>query len=163
MQVNSGLLTETVDPKNVLMKLFSHKLISLEEMEEIKKIQAQSGKKEACEEMICFLLKEWKSETYNIFLEVLNSCDYEECTAQLQSNPITNTILPPSVSAPILPSIFPSYSVLSLLVSFIMHVFNLCTESYEGEALGGCVTNTDERNEHSYEGNNVKLGVAIFL
>ena len=88
VQVNSELLTKTIDPKDVLMAMFSHKLISLEEMDEIEKIQSESGKKRACEKMIYFFLKKWRSESYNMFLEVLKSCNYEECTVQLQSNPI---------------------------------------------------------------------------
>lgn len=93
IQVNFELLTETVDPQNVLVKSFSHKLISLEEMKEIERIQLQSGRKKSCEVMIYLLLKEWRSESYNRFLEVLNSCNYEECAVQLQSNLIATVTL----------------------------------------------------------------------
>ena len=120
--MNFETLTETIDPQNVLVKLFSHKLISLEEMKEIEQIQIQSGKKQACEEMMYLLLKEWRNESYNIFLEVLNRCNYEECTVQLQSNPLLYPALCLLLSSPqFLPSILIkcSHNYNSL---FMMHV-----------------------------------------
>ena len=45
------------------------------------------------------------------------------------------------------------------------HVSDLCTESYEAEALGVCVAFTDERTKNSYEGKNQcsMRGVVFFL
>ena len=86
MQVNYELLSERIDPQDVLGSMFAHKLISFEEKKKIKSIQQQSGKRSACEEMLDTLFNNWKKGTCERFIQVLESCDYKDCAAQLQSN-----------------------------------------------------------------------------
>ena len=88
MQVNYELLNKSIDPQDVLGSMFAHKLISFEEKLRIKRIQEQSGKKSACEEMLDTLFKNWKRGNCEIFIQVLESCDYKVCAAQIQSNSI---------------------------------------------------------------------------
>ena len=86
MQVNYELLSEKIDPRDVLKSMFANKLISLEQKKKIKSIQQQKGKGDACEEMLDTLLYNWKKGTCERFIQVLDSCDYKDCAAELQSN-----------------------------------------------------------------------------
>ena len=86
MQVNYELLTKSIDPEDVLGSMFAHKLISFEEKKRIKRKQEQSGKRSACEEVLDTLFNNWKKGTCERFIQVLDSCDYKDCAAQLQSN-----------------------------------------------------------------------------
>ena len=86
MQANYELLTESIDPQDVLRSMFGHKLISLEQKKMIKSIQQQRGKEDACEEMLDILLNNWKSRTCERLIQVLEKSNYKECAAQLQSN-----------------------------------------------------------------------------
>ena len=88
MQVNYELLTKHLDPQDVLRSMFSHKLISLKEKRKIASRQEQSGRRHACEEMLDILLNNWKTGTYERFIQVLEKSNYKECAAQLQSNKI---------------------------------------------------------------------------
>ena len=86
MQVNYEFLTKRVDPEDVLGSVFSCKLISFKEKNEISSIQDERGKKHACQMMLDTLLKNWKTGYYENIIQVLKNCDYEECAGQLQSN-----------------------------------------------------------------------------
>ena len=90
MQVNYELLTERVDPQDVLKSMFAHELISFEQKKKIKSIQQQKGRGDACEEMLDALFNNWKKGTCERFIQVLGSCDYKDCAANLQSNVLPN-------------------------------------------------------------------------
>ena len=135
------------------MSMFSHKLISLVEMDEIKRIQDQSGQKHACEELICLLLRRWRSETYNQFLEVLTSCSYEECRAQLQSNLISALLwISPLASCFPFSSLY-LYFLLSIALYFVIHISYFSTESYEIEHLAPSVAFIREITDNAYQSN----------
>ena len=91
MQVNYELLTKHIDPQGVLGSMFARELISFEDKMRIKSTQEQRGKRSACEEMLDILFNKWKKGTCERFIQVLESCDYKECAAQIQSKVISNT------------------------------------------------------------------------
>jgi len=86
LQVNYELLTKSIDPQDVLRSMFSHQLISLEQKKEIRSMQKQRGKEDACEEMLDILLNNWKRGTCERLIQVLEKSNYKECAVQLQSN-----------------------------------------------------------------------------
>ena len=83
IQINYELLTRRVDPYNVQTQLFCCDLLTIDDLVDIHEVYEESGKECACEKMIALLLRAWKTNYLDQFIQVLDDCGYKECAKQL--------------------------------------------------------------------------------
>lgn len=85
LQVNYELLSGALDPCEVKYQLLYCNLLTMDDLVKIQDAQ-EIGRKHACEKMIALLLKSWKGDCLDKFLQVLDHCGYNECALKLQGN-----------------------------------------------------------------------------
>ena len=84
LRQNYTMLTETVNPRHILLSLHSKDVITVEEMLNINKIIEGEGEKPACEEMISMLSAGWTNDSLSKITAALEYCGYTECATALR-------------------------------------------------------------------------------
>ena len=82
IEQNYELLAKTLDPFEDKFQLLFYDLLTMDDLVEVQDAQ-EMGKKCACEKMLSLLLKSWKSDSFEKFLQVLYNCGYKECARQI--------------------------------------------------------------------------------
>ena len=84
LRQNYAMLTETVNPRHILLSLHIKDVITTEEMLHINKKFEDEGQKPACEEMISVLSARWESDSLSKIIATLDYCGYNECATALR-------------------------------------------------------------------------------
>ena len=77
--MNYELLTGKVDTNDVQTQLFCCDLLTLDDLTDIYVVYEESGRKCACEKMIALMVRTWKEDSLDQFIQVLDDCGYKEC------------------------------------------------------------------------------------
>ena len=84
LRQNYAMLTETVNPRHILLSLHRKDVITTEQMLDIDKTFEDEGQKLACEEMISVLSARWANDSLSKITASLDDSGYTECATALR-------------------------------------------------------------------------------